>query len=298
VHFAGLPTGNFYVGGLIISNLAGLAMLVVLYRLVEEDFDRERAWRSALYLSVFPTAFFFAAAYSESLFLLMTLLSFYYMRRGRWWLAGLFAFLSALTRSAAVCLLLPFCFEYLRQHDFSWRKVRVDVLACLGVPAAIGAYMLYCYIRFGDPLSFSHAEEVMWHRHLHAPWYAFFDAAQVILRRGFLYFDSIHAIIDLAACLFIMVPVILAFAGPWKFPRAYLVYALFAALIYIYSLIFPFDGNLPLGAFSRYLLAVFPAFIVLAALGKSRQFNLYYLTISTAVLAFLLLQFLTGHWII
>src|SRR5437763_4027888 len=111
-------THDPFIAGLIISNLAGLAMLVVLYRLVEEDFDGERAYRTVLYLSVFPTAFFFAAAYNESLFLFFALLSFYYMRRGSWWLAGLCGFLASLTRSAGLFLLLPFLYEYLRQHHF------------------------------------------------------------------------------------------------------------------------------------------------------------------------------------
>src|SRR5438045_3186634 len=69
-----------FIAGLIISNVAGLGMLVVLYRLVEEDFDSERAYRTALYLSVFPTAFFFASAYPYSLFLLLALLGFYVLR--------------------------------------------------------------------------------------------------------------------------------------------------------------------------------------------------------------------------
>ena len=33
-------------------------------------------------------------------------------------------------------------------------------------------------------------------------------------------------------------------------------------------------------------------------MGKQRHFNLFYLTISGAILAVLLLQFLTGYWIV
>jgi Gpi18-like mannosyltransferase len=66
-----------------ISNVAGLVMLMVLYQLVREDFGSEIAERAVLYLAIFPTAFFFAAAYNESLFLCLALLSFYYMRHGQ-----------------------------------------------------------------------------------------------------------------------------------------------------------------------------------------------------------------------
>jgi hypothetical protein len=296
-HLLAFLTSNPFVAGLIISNVAGLLMLAVFYRLVLEDFDRAQAWNSVLYLAVFPTAFFFAAAYNESLFLLFTLLSFYYMRRSSWWLAGLFGLLASFTRSAGICLLLPFCYEYLRQHHFSLQKLRLDALACAGAPAGIGIFALYCYYRFHDPLAFSHAQ-VVWSRSMHGPWHGLIDAAVIILHRAVLSFDSIHNVIDLSACLFILALVALAFTGPWKFPRAYRVYSIYAVIIYLFSLIFPISSGVPLGAFSRYMLEVFPAFIVLAAIGKKQQANLYYFMISVPLLAFLLLQFLTGHWVI
>src|SRR5438105_4502816 len=83
-----LLTHDPFVAGLIIANIAGLGMLTVLYRLVREDFDDERAYRTVLYFSVFPTAFFFAAAYNESLFLCFSVFSIYYMRKGHCWWAG------------------------------------------------------------------------------------------------------------------------------------------------------------------------------------------------------------------
>ena len=91
-----------FITGLIVSNLADLVILIVLYRLVQEDFDRNQAYRTVLYLSVFPTAFFFAAAYTESIFLCLILLSFYHMRQSHWWLAGLFGFLASLIPTCAL----------------------------------------------------------------------------------------------------------------------------------------------------------------------------------------------------
>ena len=296
-HLLTYLAGSPFVAGLIISNVAGLLMLAALYRLVLEDFDRAQAWNAALYLAVFPTAFFFATAYNESLFLLFSLLAFYFMRRGSWWLAGLFALLASLTRSAGICLALPFCYEYLRQHHFSLRMMRLDVLACGGAPLGIGAFALYCAVRFHDLLAFSHAQAV-WNRSMHGPWHGLIDAAVMVLHDPVLSFDGIHNLIDLSACLFILALVTLAFVGPWKFSGPYRVYGLYAALIYLFSLIFPINGGVPLGAFSRYMLEVFPAFIVLAAIGKKQQVNLYYLLLSIPLLTFLLLQFLTGHWVI
>ena len=296
-HLLSFVTHDPFVAGLIISNVAGLFMLAVLYRLVLEDFDRTTAWNTVLYLSVFPTAFFFAAAYTESLFLLCALLSFYYMRRGSWWLAGISGLLASLTRSVGICLLLPFCYEYLRQHDFSLKRLRFDALAGAGIPGGIGIFALYCYYRFHDLLAFSHAQEV-WNHSLHGPWHGLIDSALNIVRHELFSFDGIHNMIDLSACLFILALIVLMFVGPWKFPRTYLAYGLFAIVAYLFTLIFPIGGGDPLGSASRYMLEVFPAFIVLASIGKRQQANLYYLVLSLPLLAFMLLQFLTGRWII
>ncbi len=292
-----LFTHDPFVAGLIIANLAGLVMLVVLYRLVQEDFDHERAYRTVLYFSVFPTAFFFAAGYNESLYLCLTLLSFYHLRHGHWWLAGIFGFLASLTRSVGLLLLLPFLYEYLRQHHFKLRTIRFDIVSSICIPAGLGIFALYCYLRFHDPLAFSHAQTI-WLHQLHGPWHGLIDSFLIITQRGILSFDSIHNVIDLSAGLLMLILVTLCFVGPWKFSRNLWAYALYAAIIYLFSLFFPQAGGFPLASLSRYVLEIFPAFIVLAAICKKQQFNLYYLTLSGAILSLMLLQFLTGGWIV
>ena len=291
-------TRNPLTAGLLISNLCGLVMLVVLYRLVEEDFDSERAYRTVLYLSVFPTAFFFAAPYTESLFLCLTLLSFYFMRRGSWWLAGVFAFLTTLTRVTGFFLLLPFCYEYLRQHHFKARKIRLDILSSLLIPAAFALFALYCYSLFHDPVPFMRAEGVIWSRELHDPSYGIIRAIDAIGRAdGVLSFTALRNILDLSQVLFILVPLVLIFVGPWKFPRSYWVYGVYAVVLYITLQLHPVEGDFPLQSVPRYMLELFPVFIVLAGMGKYRLFHLIYLSVSLSILFFLLVQFVTNHWI-
>ena len=50
--------------------------MVVLYRLAALDLPRRRAERAVLLTAIFPFSFFFGAVYTESTFLLFTLLSF------------------------------------------------------------------------------------------------------------------------------------------------------------------------------------------------------------------------------
>ena len=88
---------------LIVSNLAFLGALIVLYFLTFSELSPGAARKTVLYMSVFPTAFFFLAPYSESPFLLATVASFWAARRGKWWLAGLCGALAAATRMASYC---------------------------------------------------------------------------------------------------------------------------------------------------------------------------------------------------
>ena len=285
-----------YIAGLIISNIVGLFMLVVLYRLVDEDFGQQRAMRTVLYLSVFPTAFFFAAAYNESLFVCLTLLSFYSMRRSHWWLAGLFGCLASLTRSAGLLLLVPFAYEYLYQHQFTIKKFRVDILSGGLIAAGTGLFALYCYITFHDALAFSHAQ-AQWLRQLHAPWDAYLLTIHYIRSTALLNFIALRNILDLVPDLFMLVIVVLSFVGPWRMPLSKASYSLYALVSYVFFQLFPVMNAFPLTSVPRFLLEMFPAFIVLAGIGRHRGFHLNYLMISGSLLILTLLQFLTGHWI-
>src|SRR5665213_2675995 len=81
--------------------------MLYLYKLIEHEYNRHVAQRATFYVSIFPTA-----VYSESLFLFLTVASFYYVRERRWVLAGAFGFLAALTRSEGVLLAAPLFIEW------------------------------------------------------------------------------------------------------------------------------------------------------------------------------------------
>src|SRR2546426_1813240 len=106
-----LGSWSYLLAGTLLSNAALLGSLFVIYQLAVESQGEQVAGRTLLYLCIFPTAFFFFAAYNESLFLLLTTGAFLALRHRRWWLAGLLGFLAALTRSAGVLLVVPYLYE-------------------------------------------------------------------------------------------------------------------------------------------------------------------------------------------
>lgn len=77
---------------------------VYLYRLVAEEYGRERAKRTLALMWAFPFSFFFGGIMTESLFLLTTAAGLYHIRRHQWGRAALWGILAAMTRMQGVLL--------------------------------------------------------------------------------------------------------------------------------------------------------------------------------------------------
>src|SRR6266699_4689251 len=111
-HLFGGSVAAFNIGGIVISNLAGLVAVTYLYLLVRRDFDTRTASRAVFYLALFPTSFYLLAIYPESLFLACALACIYYARQRRWWLAGICGALASLARIQGFLLIMPVAWEY------------------------------------------------------------------------------------------------------------------------------------------------------------------------------------------
>ncbi|HEV2765627.1 MAG TPA: mannosyltransferase family protein [Pyrinomonadaceae bacterium] len=146
-------TGEMVVTGIVLSNLFFFFALVLLYKLaLAFGLDVADARRCLFYLGVFPVSYFFSLPLTESLFLLLTVGSFYAARRGRWWLSGVLGALASATRVTGVLLLPSLLLLYwqTRGRDFK----RPEVLAPLLVPLGLVAFMSYLYAVTGNPFAF------------------------------------------------------------------------------------------------------------------------------------------------
>ncbi|HZO75713.1 MAG TPA: mannosyltransferase family protein [Ktedonobacteraceae bacterium] len=301
--------------GMVISNVAFFGTLIVLYRLTETEFDRDTARRTVFYLSIFPTALFFFAAYNESLFLFFMLLTFYTLRRGQWWLAGIFGAQATLTRSIGLLLAVIFVCEFLRQKlpelRQQWSEKQVQPLLRLGasfaavvlIPLALGIYAYGLKIIMGDPLAFSHAQ-AQWRTGLNFPWVAPLRALKFLLQHSIFSFTAAHIMIDLSALGLFLVLMVLCFFGPVRLERHQWTFALFGVLALIFAVTFPgipVPGGLlydPIPSTQRFVLEIFIGFIILARLGQRPRFHFTYLFLALPLLAFLTLIFMTGRWLV
>lgn len=132
------------VVGYVISNLAFAGALILLYRLVRLDFDVQVARRALWALALFPTALFFTAVYTESLFLVLVIGALLAARQGHWLAAGLVGALAALTRSYGVLLGLPFLILLYQQFRYDLRRwFPAGIFAALPIlgPAIFGWHL-------------------------------------------------------------------------------------------------------------------------------------------------------------
>ncbi|HEX6509452.1 MAG TPA: mannosyltransferase family protein, partial [Chloroflexota bacterium] len=291
-------THRSYLGvALAISNACFLFALAYLWRLTDWELDGEIARRTILYVAMFPTALFFFAGYTESLFLFLTVASFYHMRRGDWLASGVFGGLASATRVTGVLLAVPFVYEYSRSCNFSWRRLSPSgVIGLALVPAGLLAFMLYLQRTVGDALAFSH-DQAAWQKIFTLRLWAgtLESLRQILVVQPAASFFQAHNVINLTALVLFLATSILAVRF---LPTGY---ALYLAAFWLVTLSSPAMANgypVPLISMSRYVLALFPVFMVWGILGAKRQLHDTYLIFAGPLLAVFTVQFLVGGWII
>ncbi len=305
-HLGGLLLGGFfpdsyYFAGLLLSNIFFYFALVLLYRLVAEDFEESIARHALLYLAFSPYALFFFAGYTESLFLFLTLALFLVLRRGQpldWWLAGLLGLLASATRSTGIVLALPFLVFYFQRFwmpreraSHSW-WLRINALLPIAlIPLGIIAYMIFLYITKGNPLLFASQEANFgWHRHLSLPWVGIFSDIGSLFRIHVASTIYLQNVLDLA---FTLIPLTVLAIGWRQLPFHYTCFALGVTL---FTLAFP-QGAEPLASLPRYMLILFPVPVLLALWGKRERFHQVVLAFSLSLLALNIVLFILHYWV-
>lgn len=156
-------TGEFVLTGMALSHLFFLAALFLLHRVcIQFGLSADDADRGVFFLAVFPTSYFFSLPLPESLFLMLTVGSFYFGKAERWWLAGLCGGLASATRTSGILLLPALALLYWETYRpalqlrsaRTWRK---DALALLLVPCGLLAFMIYLHFLTGNALAFKGA---------------------------------------------------------------------------------------------------------------------------------------------
>jgi mannosyltransferase PIG-V len=261
----------YLAAGVVISNLALFAALVYLARSVMLDYDPQAATRAAVYLLVFPTTVFLSAVYPESLFLLLAIAAMYHARRHEWLLAGTVAALAALTRPFGAVVALPLAMEALRR-PVALRGLASTLLA----PATFFAWLAVLWLITGDPRALLTAQ-AQWGGRPGLSLQVFADLFDPAIY-GFPYFVIAFTVV-IGALVVIS----------WRVLRPSL--AAYATAVFLVAIS---TGSLT--STPRYYLAVFPAFIALAAIAPA-WLGRTYVAVAVAIGALLTGMFAQWYWI-
>jgi hypothetical protein len=286
------------VGGLIVSNLACLAFFSYLYALVAREWSAPLARRCVVYVAIFPTAFFLLAAYSESLFLLCVVAAFYHARLGRpgrrrWIVACLWASLAPLARLPGIVLVVPLGVEFACQ----WRSLQRTELRlawwdawplCLPVLGGL-AYPLYVRFVVGaDSLWAPYwVHRARFVGRFAPPWQSVWQAMRVLASGHFRAIEPLDLFFSL---LF----VVLTGAAFVSLPLSYAIYM----AVMLVGTLTKMGPVQPLLSLSRYVLVLFPGFVLLARAGeRSQWWNRAIVYPSIALALFCVGQFVLWGWV-
>jgi hypothetical protein len=274
------------VSGVLLSTIFLFAALVLLYRLVRLDHSQSVAlWTLVLLLS-YPFALFLGTAYSEALVLMCAVGAWLAARRGLWWLAGFAVAGALLGKIVFIVLLVPLSLEILewdgRLGLYPDRNT-VRRLVALWLPpfTALGAWMVYLFIEFREPLRFLTALRA-WGRGLGLPIGPILD----IFRPGIALGIRGANVIDAMALL------LLAALTIYVYRRVRPTYAVSLGLV---AATLTFEPTLQSNA--RHISILFPFFLGLAVMTQHhRNLRILLLALQLPIAVLYISRFAVGKW--
>ena len=292
-----------YVAGLVLANVFFYALLVLFYQFICQEFGHTAAKNALIYLAFAPYAIFFFAGYAESLFFLLSLATFVFLRRGTpkdWWLAATCGFLAALTRPTGIVLVVPFLVLLIQRFGLStffarenWQQKLNAVLSIALIPLGLLLYMLVLQIQFGKPLLFSIEQTKVWYRYFAFPWvgiYYAFKAMYYFQQASGYYFQR-----NLTDLFFTFLPLLVLILG-WKWLPLH--YNLYSLVMVLFVLCFPvmYIGKSLMSA-PRHLMMIFPIFIIMGVMHEKSNFARMQFIISITFFAMNIILFVTQNWV-
>ena len=237
-----------------------------------------------LLLSVFPTAYFLTAPYTEGLFLAFALASIYYSRLGKWHFAGLLGLFAALTRLAGFLLLPVLLVEYFHQRLHEPRKVDLNVLWPF---LALAGFLIYLGINAqvtGNAFTFMQIQSTHWGTNLD-PWSGLTNAYG--WAAGASYPDNVT--VGAAPIAFAVFGLVMVGVGVWGHLRP--VYTVYMFLSWGLAVSTSWWISVP-----RYVMTLFPMFILLALLIRRKPVSIAVVITFGALLCYFTVLFARGWW--
>jgi Gpi18-like mannosyltransferase len=272
------------LSALLVSNVSSIFAAIYLFKLAQFEFNDDVAKKAVLYLSIFPTAYFLSAIYTEGLFFALIIASIYYARTEKWPLAGFLSMLAALTRIAGLLLLPTLIVEYLHQKGWKLKKINPNLLWAM---LAIAGFLIYLGINYqvtGNCFTFMEIERTQWTQTIDP-----IQGLQGSWSWAFTAEFPLNITVGSAQIAFAAFGLIVVIAGVLM--RLRLSYNVYMLLTWMLSVSTGWWISVP-----RYVMAMFPMFILFGLLSKRKIVTIGAAIISVSLLCFFTVLFALGLW--
>lgn len=155
---------NHLAAGLVISNICFVAGLYFIIRLLRSRYSFTQTRWFLIFLCTFPTAFFFHAVYTESLFFMFFSATLFFLQKKRWGLVALCAVAASTTRLMGIFLFIPIGIEVfqttkqyrpLADQPMADNNITIKSLFVIVSPIlGFALYALYLWASTGNPFYF------------------------------------------------------------------------------------------------------------------------------------------------
>jgi hypothetical protein len=289
--FGSFNAASTFLAGLTLPNIFTAVALYFYYKLLRIDYEEKKALSALVYLLVFPTAFFLAAVYSEGLFFLLLVLSFYFARKQKWEYAATCGLLLCATRFVGVFIIPALAYEYFKNAKSKGGGYYLRFLSLILIPfSGLLTYALYNQYKWGSFFYFLTAHTELGNSRsasaLVFPLQTVFRYFKILFSLTPSVFEWWVALLELSAFVFGALMLYIA----WK-KSVRISYLLFAVPAFLLPSLSGTFSGLP-----RYLLIIFPVFLAVSLLKSHTVKRLY--VIAGSVLLFVLLMFFTKAYFI
>lgn len=305
---SGQTLANYAFIGILASNLFFLVAIWGFVKLIRLDHSEVVAKITLLMLLVFPTSFYFGSLYTESLFLMLSIWTFYFARKDKWLFAGLLGFLLTATRIVGIAIVPSLFIILWHKYADSFKKIKKESLAnvlpklfwVLLPVGGILSYMYFLWTATGDPLEFFHSISVFGEQRsasfILPPRVFYRYVFKIIPSLDYSYFPVVFTTL-LEIVTAGLVSFVLVWASYKKLKKE-----LNIRLEYLFFMFFTYLTPIFSGSFSsfpRYTLAIFPFFIYLSIFLMCFQKKIQYafLVLSGFALIVSASLFLRGYWL-
>lgn len=274
--------GNTLLAGLLLTNISFLLFLLFFYKLVKKKFKEKTAFTALITFLLFPTTFFTVSFYSEGLFLLFSVLTFYFITSKKFAKAAIFASLASATRFVGIFLIIPIIFTYLDTIKWNFKKInRYALYIPLSITGFI-AYSIYLQQKLKDPFYFFTAQHAWERGEISNPVSTIGPYLLGILNK-----KPIFDYLDISATMLFLVALVL---GRKMLPLSWWLLSIFLVLVPTFT---PTLASMP-----RYVLSAFPVFVIFAKyLEGKTTLKILIWSFSLSLQVILLVRFINGNWV-